>query len=326
MPLPHPGKVLAAAIAAACAAAAPCLGAGEPAELVTVVASKAADGYTRSKGPDGGYRPEFYAFANGGHWTGTVRDSSVDNVPFMDVARTIAAPLAGQGFLPARDAKDTRLLIVLYWGRTRTPEHAQDSFAVRGLQDAQNPVKAAKATMDHQFYNDSAGLAPASAGNNYPCVHYSAADAVDAASADNAMAGALALSAAAERTRDQTDAANAALLGYDEWLSATGSYAGTALEHRRQDMLEELEQDRYFVVLMAYDFQKMWKEKKHVLLWETRFSVRQRGVEFDKQLEAMARNAQAYFGQDTHGLVRKDMPLGHVEIGEVKSLGAVAQK
>ena len=91
-------------------------------------------------------------------------------------------------------------------------------------------------------------------------------------------------------------------------------------------MIEELEHDRYFVVLMAYDFQAMWKQKQHKLLWETRMSVQQRGVEFDKQLYAMVKNASPYFGQETHGLIRKDMPLGRVNIGDIKTLGTVAEK
>jgi hypothetical protein len=77
---------------------------------------------------------------------------------------------------------------------------------------------------------------------------------------------------------------------------------------------------------MAYDFQSMWKQKKHTLLWETRFSVQQRGVEFDKQLAAMAKNASQYFGQDTRGLVHKELPVGRVDIGDVKTLGTVAEK
>lgn len=319
--------LLAALAAGFCAALAASSEAQAPAELVTVISSRSADQYTRAKAPDGSYKSEYYAFADGGHWTGTVSDSSIDNMAFMDVARTMAVPLANHGYLPSRDAKNTKLLIVLYWGRTRTPEHAQDSFAMRAVQDAQNPLSSAKAAGAHKFYNSN-NLAPVTVGANAvaPCVRYSAADAVDTAAVQDSMAGALALSAASERNRDQLDAANAALLGYDAFLNSTAGYEGTPLEHRREDMLEELEQDRYFVVLMAYDFQRMWKEKKHVLLWETRFSVRQRGVEFDKQLEAMARNASAYFGQDTHGLVRQDMPLGHVEIGEVKSIGTVAQR
>ncbi len=84
-------------------------------------------------------------------------------------------------------------------------------------------------------------------------------------------------------TADLEDSKNASLLGYDGLWNSTANYQGTPLEYRRQDMLNELEHDRYFVILMAYDFQAVWKQK-HNLLWETRFSVRQRGAEFDKEL------------------------------------------
>jgi hypothetical protein len=40
----------------------------------------------------------------------------------------------------------------------------------------------------------------------------------------------------------------------------------------------------------------------------------------------MATAASLYFGQNTGGLVRKPIPLGHVEIGAVQSLGAVPDK
>ena len=95
---------------------------------------------------------------------------------------------------------------------------------------------------------------------------------------------------------------------------------------RKRDMLNELEEDRYFVVMMAYDFQMLWKQKKHKLLWETRFSVSEHGNRFDKQLGAMALYASKYFGQDSGGLVHKGLPDGKVELGDVRSLGTVPEK
>jgi hypothetical protein len=38
----------------------------------------------------------------------------------------------------------------------------------------------------------------------------------------------------------------------------------------------------------------------------------------------MAQYASRYFGQDTHGLLRAQVLEGHVDVGEVKSLGEVA--
>src|SRR5471030_2899969 len=99
-----------------------------------------------------------------------------------------------------------------------------------------------------------------------------------------------------------------------------------ALQYRRKDAIDELQHDRYFVVLMAYDFQMMWKTKKHKLLWETRMSVPQRGSEFNEELLAMAKSASRYFGQDTHGLVRRGMAAGRVDVGDVQTLGVLAAK
>jgi hypothetical protein len=298
-------------------------GLAEDTSLVTVVSSKIDGHYLRTKLPDGSFQTEFYAFADGGRMSGTVRDGSIDDLPFMDVARTIAGPLQSQNFLPTRDPKATKLLVVVYYGRTRTPEHASESVITQDVQGAAADFAAKKSQDQHQFYNDSTGLA---AGSMMPCMRYSATPAPDTAGADNALSGALASAAAADKSRDESDAQNASLLGYESWWDATANYKGTPLEQRRQDMIEELEHDRYFVVLMAYDFQAMWKQKKHILLWETRFSVKQRGVDFDKQLTAIAKSASQYFGQDTHGLVRKDLPVGSVEIGDIKQLGIVAQK
>jgi hypothetical protein len=66
-------------------------------------------------------------------------------------------------------------------------------------------------------------------------------------------------------------------------------------------------------------------QEKTTLLWETRFSIREQGNEFDKQLPAMVANAAQYFGQDSHGLTHKPVPEGHVVIGEIKSLDVVTE-
>jgi len=122
------------------------------------------------------------------------------------------------------------------------------------------------------------------------------------------------------RQNDRTDFANALMLGYDSpGLIGTerGNYVrGTALSMDRDDLYAEIRENRYFVVLMAYDFQLMWKNKKHRLLWETRFSISERHNAFDKALPAMAQYASRYFGQPTNGLVRTRFPEGRVDIGE----------
>jgi hypothetical protein len=118
------------------------------------------------------------------------------------------------------------------------------------------------------------------------------------------------------------------MLGYDsEGLIGTEfgqqGLEGTPLAHQRDDLISEIEANRYFVVLMAYDFQVLWKQKKHKELWETRFSIRQLRHDFGQELPSIAMFASQYFGQDTKGLVRKPVPIGHVNIGEATTIDYV---
>jgi hypothetical protein len=121
--------------------------------------------------------------------------------------------------------------------------------------------------------------------------------------------------------RNFIDYRNAQMLGYNSGEGLVGTDWGamldmTALRWRSHDLVFDVESPRYFVVLMAYDFRLMWKQKKHKLLWDARFSLYQAGNDFGKALPSMAQYASRYFGQDSKGLVRKMIPLGNVEVGQ----------
>ena len=278
---------------------------------ITAVSGRTSKDYIRTRLPDGSFAAEPYAFGKGGSWSGAMADASIDKLNFLDVAHTIAPPLGSQNYIPSRDPKTTKLLIMVYWGTTHAPEHASSTAVYERFQDSEAALV---------NFNNS-GPPPASTSTNAGLLrpHNLAAE----SEAD----GPLAAAAAENRMRDQADFLNVKMLGYDSWWEASsGDFRGTARETQRKDLLEEIEDARYFVVLMAYDFPLLWKEKKHKLLWETRFSIRQHHHDFDKDLPAMAQYAAQYFGQDTHGLVHKPIKLGHVDIGEVKSLGEVPAK
>jgi hypothetical protein len=295
---------------------------------ITAVMSRTSNDYVRARLADGSYQQESYAFGPGGRWAGAVSDASVDRLKFMDVAKMISHPLADQGYLPAQDPKSAKLIIMVYWGRTSTPMREEDSSATEHLANSSNRVAEAKANIQQQ---DVASESLRSVdGPSMVCGHIDANVTVsqvdDQIEADSQMTGALSLVAAQERMRDQMDAKNAALIGFGDLWNQVADYRGTAREFRRQEVADELEESRYFVVLMAYDFQAMWKDKKHKLLWETRFSIRQRHHEFDKVLTSMSRYASNYFGQDSRGIVRMAIPEGRVNVGELKDLGAVAER
>jgi hypothetical protein len=135
-----------------------------------------------------------------------------------------------------------------------------------------------------------------------------------------------------DRERDLVDYHNAGILGYDaDGLIGTdeGYWMQTqpgAFGHRVTDEVNDVEHSRYFVVLMAYDFQIMWRRKSPKLLWVTRLSIDQRRNDFARELPAMLRVASGYFGRNSKGLIRDTVPEGQIEVGEVKSLGVVPEK
>ncbi len=132
--------------------------------------------------------------------------------------------------------------------------------------------------------------------------------------------------------RDKVDLENAALLGFDaENVLAPGfGDPSNVMAHIKRQVhsgvMSALEADRYYVVLRAFDFQEAWKRKRIRLLWETRFSLTQRRHDFGLNLPTMAQIASKYFGQDSHGLIQKSPPEGHVEIGEPRAVGDGAPK
>ncbi len=284
---------------------------------ITAVASVASNGYSRTRLANGNYQTETYAFGDGGHMNSTLRDPTIDSLTFMKVAQTVAVPLASQNYVPAKDPKEAHLLIMLYWGTTAGTKNASSSAEYEALQANQvgspappppppTTMSAAAASAGAQASATMAAIQRGAALQDYNSV--------------------LATVAMEDRQRDQADAQNAVLLGYDGELASRVGLEGTALSRERDDLLAEVEDNRYFVVLMAYDFQTAWKDKKHKLLWVTRMSIRQRGNDFGKALPAMARYASQYFGRNTNGLIRKPLPEGRVEVGVPRTIGIVPDK
>ena len=262
-------------------------------EILASVNSTAYNGYARAKQADGTFKPETYAFGQGHYLSGQMHDPSIEGFPFLKLVQTLAPYLARQNYLPAPGPAQTDLIIVVHWGTTVPYNDATYGSAVDSLQKAQISDATAGAT------------AEASPGQQ-----------------SSELTGALMEIQAEKRQRDLANARNAALLGYQGDMNRYGDLARLAgFGSHYHDLVADVEEDRYFVILTAYDYRALSQEKKRKLLWITRVSIVVRGNRFDEQLGAMLAIAAPYFGHDLPGLVRQTVPEGKVKIGEPKVIG-----
>jgi len=259
------------------------------AELVATVNSTPYNGYARVKQADGTFKPESYILGQGRFLRGQTQDPSIEGVPFLKLVQTLAPYLARQNYLPARGPAQTDLIIVVHWGTTMPYDDSTYGTAVDSLQRAQTSDATAEASPGQQ-------------------------------SSD--LTGALMEIQMENRQRSLADARNAALLGYQRDMDRYGDLARlSAFGSHYHDLVSEVEEDRYFVILAAYDYGAIAKEKKRKLLWITRVSINVRGNRFDEQMAGMFAIAAQYFGADTRGLVRQPVPEGKVKVGEPKVIG-----
>jgi hypothetical protein len=264
---------------------------------ITAVNATVYPGYARTRLTDGTFQPERYAFGEGGRAFAAGKDASVDEVPFLKIARMIAPGLARQNYVSSQDPEQTDLLIMVYWGATGTGERATNGYALRAapITPPRPPPRIIVVGGRQRVYIPNTTPQPVGTQNSPD------------QSAYDAIAG------AENRERDRENFKTAQLLGYDEDLALTATQPAG---RRHLDLVDELEDARYFVILKAYDFRLMWKEKKPRLLWEVRYSIRSRGHLFDQSLAAMTGMAERYFGQASDGLVRKEVPLGDVKMAD----------
>ena len=255
----------------------------------------------RLSGSSANAKAESYVFVQGSRFGGYLRDLSLERTQFAEIVRVLAPDLATQRFYQAVDKKNADLLIVVHWGITSVeedPTHGQLEM---------EKLNRDLASYNSAFRNGSGGQT--------------------GAIADPGMVNAdLAIVASKSGAAGSGPAGNARLLGYaselqkEEYRSLGVASGMTELDRRlREDLLDE----RYFVILMAYDYASVKGGKqgsKPKLLWSTHFSMRAVGHNFTTALPAMSKVAALYFGRNVDGLLldARKVPEGRVEVGEPK--------
>lgn len=115
--------------------------------------------------------------------------------------------------------------------------------------------------------------------------------------------------------RDQLNRENAELLGFESVLSSDDPGARS---QSVRDSMERLEESRYWIALVAVDFQLLRREKKTKPLWSVRYNMASRGTSFTKALPQMTQVAAHFFGRDSHGLLERGTldVEGTIDFGE----------
>jgi hypothetical protein len=272
----------------------------------TAVFSRADRHYTRAQRPDGSFVPETYVFKEGGNFGGPRVDATMDRLSFDDVSKVIGRALASQNYVPGEDRESLSLLILVYWGTTIVP----DDVMPHG-------------TRESDQLSERAGGAGSAIGGELPGSANAAAllrqssSLLQDAQADSLLEGNISAG---------IDAKNANILGFTDDIRRVAPTNAFVLDPYLTTLRAEVEQDRYYVVLLAYDYQAARRTGAKRLLWETRFSIPETGNDFEDCFPKMAAIAAHYFGEDSHGIVRHNLADGRVEVGEPTSLGPVSPK
>lgn len=250
------------------------------------VRAEAWDEFTTDRARDPDKKILRYRFLKGNYHPGTIADPSMKELKFEDIVHDIALNLGKNNFIPDPDPEKTDLIIVVHWGRTRP---AEDS-----LQELHG----------YTSLDDMGGLEP---------------DGSILFSNPSNISSELEFNYNASLSIAESNAGNAyyksQLLGMEE---AFGSKGSRYEEERMKRMIDE---ERYFIILMAYDYKKL-KEGETVLLWRTRYSMRALGQSFTDAIGQMNHVAGDYFGQNMKGLITKrfndeaDVKIGDVEVIE----------
>lgn len=247
--------------------------------------SEASTTYNEVKENDGGAKYETYVFIKGNFYVGDFDDKSLKTASFEEVAATLAENMKQRNFYPSSSPSEGDLLIVVHYGTTSVEPDLEELFML----DSTDPY--AQGESDDTGYSEV----------------YSD-DFVDLADLND-------LDANNTAQHRQTMRNNS--LGITKALNRRNI---TTTEEF--DLRVEMQDERYFIILMAYDYEKLRSENERELLWTTRFSVPSIGTNFEDAYPALARAASSYYGTslEKYAKTNTHFGTGNVEIGTLETV------
>ncbi|OUW17951.1 MAG: hypothetical protein CBD18_03550 [Opitutales bacterium TMED158] len=254
------------------------------------VDSEASVTYNEKKESDDGTKYETYVFIEGKYYPGSFKDPSLSIPSFEEVAQTLAENMKERNYYPSGTPTEGDLLVVVHYGVTSVQQDLGELFM---LEESDPYADQADPEQFSEVFDDS----------------FDDIQRLDDFARDNGAAhrnsmnnGRLGISRALDR-RHLTDA--------EEF-----------------DLRVEMEDERYFIILMAYDYNKMRERKEKELLWTTRFSLPAVGTNFVDAYPALARAARNYYGTslEKYAKTSTHFGTGSVDIGTLETVGVESEE
>ncbi len=259
--------------------------------------SEASVNYNDVKEADEGAKYETYVFIKGNFYDGDFSDKSLRTASFEEIAATLAENMKQRNYYPSTNPGEGDLLIVVHYGTTSVEQDLEELFML----DSTDPYALEETGIGGFYSGDSDEEA------GYSEIYSD--DFVDLADLNDFDAS---------NTARHRDTMRNNRLGISKALNRK-----YMTETEEFDLRVEMQDERYFIILMAYDYLKLRTTKERELLWTTRFSVPAIGTNFEDAYPALARAASAYYGTslEKYAKTSTHFGTGTVEIGTLETVG-----
>lgn len=237
--------------------------------------------YTIERARDDSGEVQTYFIAEGKYYPGNTNRPGMEEVSFTEIARDLAFHLKRQNFFSETNKDKGDLLILVHYGVT---DYDPDYMELRSIDSM-----------------DDFGFGGVE--NDDPLLERSVTEEFQAQLYDMQSIN---------QGNTEEVARKARLLGMDELLDPFTP------DQRINELWSMLEEERYFIVLQAFDL-PLFRQGEKKLLWSTRYSMRAGAKPFDQAMAELNVVAGEYFGKNMKGLnMKRASDKSNVELGDVE--------
>ncbi|WP_221032068.1 hypothetical protein [Actomonas aquatica] len=266
-------------------------------------------------------RIQKYVFLEGKFYGGAVRDRTLEKTEVAEVARALAPYLARKNFFPTNDEREADIVIAVHWGVSVALSYNYDY--INNLMEQAREQQRLEADSYFNNYTAADSIAagsPVDISADSGNVPDYAQQLLKEASAERAAAPDYdwARMAIARTEHEVSLSTTATLLGFSDTLNLDSERAFTGEDART--VYAMLDEDRYFVVLAAYDLKAIRNGESKNRLWIARISIPSAGTNFTDALQRLGDVGSDFFGENSDILtIRRPPPKkqkAEVEVGE----------